>query len=199
MTLKHLSGYFSERDQRALLAELREIMASAPLYAPRMPRSGNPMSVKMTNCGPVGWVTDKERGYRYQSIHPETGNSWPAMPKVLLELWNDVADYPFPPEACLINYYSGAAKMGLNQDKDEADLAAPVVSVSLGDTAVFRVGGTSRKEPTEKYELHSGDVFVLGGEDRLAFHGVDRILPGTSQLLPEGGRINLTLRRVTMA
>jgi DNA oxidative demethylase len=199
VTLKHLSGYFSERDQRALLAELREIMASAPLYVPRMPRSGNPMSVKMTNCGPVGWVTDKERGYRYQSIHPETGNPWPAMPKVLLELWNDVADYPFPPEACLINYYSGAAKMGLHQDKDEADFAAPVVSVSLGDTAVFRVGGTSRKEPTEKYELHSGDVFVLGGEDRLAFHGVDRILPGTSQLLPEGGRINLTLRRVTKA
>jgi alkylated DNA repair protein (DNA oxidative demethylase) len=162
-----------------------------------MPRSGKPMSVRMTNCGPLGWLTDQERGYRYQPTHPVTGRPWPPMPQMLLDLWDKVADYPAPPEACLVNYYAADAKMGLHQDKDEEDFSAPVLSVSLGDTGVFRVGGISRKDPTTRYELQSGDVIVLGGEDRLAFHGIDRILPGTSDLLQEGGRFNLTLRRVT--
>lgn len=183
--------------QAALLLELRAIIAQAPLFTPTMPRSGEPMSVRMTNCGPLGWVTDKERGYRYQATHPETGQPWPPIPPMLLELWDAVARYPPPPEACLVNYYSGSAKMGLHQDKDEEDFAAPVLSVSLGDTGIFRVGGRSRKEPTQKFELRSGDVVVLGGDDRLAYHGIDRILSGTSNLLPEGGRFNLTLRRVT--
>ncbi|MGA7455739.1 MAG: alpha-ketoglutarate-dependent dioxygenase AlkB [Methyloceanibacter sp.] len=183
--------------QTALLAELRAIIAQAPLFTPTMPGSGKPMSVRMTNCGPLGWVTDKERGYRYQPTHPETGKPWPPIPSRLLDLWEEVARYPAPPEACLINYYAGGAKMGLHQDRDEEDFAAPVLSVSLGDTGIFRVGGRMRKEPTQKLELGSGDVVVLGGEDRLAYHGIDRILEGTSDLLPEGGRFNLTLRRVT--
>jgi len=185
------------RAQAALLGAIRQIIAEAPLYTPTMPRSGNPMSVKMTNAGPLGWVTDKERGYRYQATHPETGKPWPAIPKMLLDLWRELADYPYPPEACLINYYAGAAKMGLHQDRDEEDFTAPVLSVSLGDTGIFRVGGKTRKSPTQKFELKSGDVFVLGGEERLSYHGIDRILPGTSDLLEEGGRFNLTLRRVT--
>jgi DNA oxidative demethylase len=193
--------YFPQRydraAQNALLAALRQVIAEAPLFTPAMPRSGNPMSVRMTNCGPLGWVTDKERGYRYQATHPVTGRPWPAIPQMLLDLWKEVGDYPFPPEACLVNYYVGSAKMGLHQDKDEEDFAAPVLSVSLGDTGIFRVGGPSRKDPTESYELKSGDVVVLGGKDRLAYHGIDRILPGTSALLAEGGRFNLTLRRVT--
>jgi alkylated DNA repair protein (DNA oxidative demethylase) len=172
-------------------------MEEAPLFTPTMPRSGKEMSVRMTNCGPLGWVTDKERGYRYQATHPVTGKPWPAMPESLLKLWHEVARYPAPPEACLVNYYVGDAKMGLHQDNDEVDFAAPVVSVSLGDSAIFRVGGLNRKDPTRARELKSGDVVVLGGVDRLAFHGIDRILPGTSDLLPEGGRLNLTLRRVT--
>jgi alkylated DNA repair protein (DNA oxidative demethylase) len=184
--------------QVALLAEIRHVIAVAPLFTPTMPRSGKPMSVRMTNCGPLGWVTDKQGGYRYQATHPVTGEEWPKMPQMLLDLWDDVADYPAPPEACLINYYVGDAKMGLHQDKDEEDFAAPVLSASLGDTGVFRVGGTSRKDVTQKFELKSGDVIVLGGADRLAFHGIDRILPGTSDLLAEGGRFNLTLRRVTL-
>ena len=183
--------------QKALLSELRIVVAAAPLFVPTMPRTGNPMSVRMTNCGPLGWVTDKERGYRYQPAHPETGRPWPPIPAMLLALWDEVSGYPQPPEACLVNYYAGPAKMGLHQDKDEEDFAAPVLSVSLGDTAVFRVGGKTRKDATERYELRSGDVFLLAGEDRLAYHGVDRVLPGTSDLLPEGGRFNLTLRRVT--
>jgi alkylated DNA repair protein (DNA oxidative demethylase) len=183
--------------QRVLLAELRRVIAQAPLFTPTMPRSGTPMSVRITNCGSLGWVTDKERGYRYQAMHPVTGKPWPAMPRMLLGLWEEVAAYPHAPEACLVNYYAGAAKMGLHQDRDEEDFDAPVLSVSLGDTGVFRVGGRSRKDPTQKFELNSGDVFVLGGADRLAYHGIDRILPGTSDLLSEGGRFNLTLRRVT--
>ena len=174
-----------------------QIIGEAPLYTPTMPRSGTPMSVRMTNAGPLGWVTDKERGYRYQATHPVTGEPWPAIPPRLLDLWAEVSGYPHPPEACLINYYGSAAKMGLHQDRDEEDFAAPVLSVSLGDAGLFRVGGKSRKDPTQKFELSSGDVFVLGGEDRLSYHGIDRILPGTSDLLEEGGRFNLTLRRVT--
>ena len=195
--MQHYPQWFGAHAQTALLGAIRQIIAQAPLYTPTMPRSGNPMSVRMTNAGPLGWVTDKERGYRYQATHPETGKPWPAIPPMLLALWEALSGYAHKPEACLINYYGTAAKMGLHQDRDEEDFLAPVLSVSLGDTGIFRVGGKSRKDPTQKFELKSGDVFVLGGEDRLAYHGIDRELPGTSDLLPEGGRFNLTLRRVT--
>jgi alkylated DNA repair protein (DNA oxidative demethylase) len=151
----------------------------------------------MTNCGPLGWVTD-EAGYRYQPLHPETGQPWPAMPDLVREAWTALARYPHAPESCLINCYGPGAKMGLHQDRDERDLGAPVVSLSLGDTCLFRIGGTKRSDPTRSLRLASGDAVVLAGEARLAFHGVDRIMPGTSTLLPEGGRINLTLRRVTV-
>ena len=189
-------GYLDRAAQFALLAAVRAVITAAPLYVPRMPRSGKPMSVMMTNCGPLGWVTDAARGYRYQATHPETGAPWPPMPDIVLKTWSDLAGYPHAPEACLINIYAPTARMGLHQDKDEHDLAAPVVSLSLGDTALFRIGGTKRTDPTQSIRLASGDAVVLGGAGRLAFHGVDRIMPATSTLLPEGGRINLTLRRV---
>jgi len=195
--IRHLPGYLSADEQKALLEEIRSVVAEAPLYTPRMPRTGKPMSVRMTNCGPLGWVTDKENGYRYQPTHPETGKPWPPIPETLLAIWRAVSDYPFDPEACLINFYDAKAKMGLHQDRDEQDFDAPVVSISLGDTCRFRVGGKTRQGGTASYQLHSGDVFVLGGEGRLAFHGVDKIYPGTSTMLKNGGRINLTLRRVT--
>jgi DNA oxidative demethylase len=195
--IRLVPGYLDRRAQDMLLAAIRVIIADAPLYVPRMPRSGKPMSVMMTNCGALGWVTDAARGYRYQEAHPETGAPWPAMPDVLLKMWNELSGYPHPPQAGLINVYAPAARMGLHQDKDEQDLAAPVVSLSLGDTALFRVGGTRRSDPTQSIRLASGDAVVLGGAGRLAYHGVDRIVPATSTLLPEGGRINVTLRRVT--
>lgn len=157
------------------------------------------MSVRMTNCGPLGWVSDQAGGYRYQATHPETGTHWPAIPGALLELWRQVAAYADGPEACLVNYYAADARMGLHQDRDEADFAAPVVSVSLGDTCLFRIGNTTRKAPTHSLKLASGDVCILGGPARLAFHGVERIYPATSTLLEGGGRINLTLRRVGAA
>lgn len=151
----------------------------------------------MTNCGVLGWLTDRDRGYRYQATHPVTGEPWPAVPERLLALWDEVADYPHPPEACLINFYGPEAKMGLHQDRDEDNFDAPVVSVSLGDACLFRVGGTTRGGPTVSFRLESGDVVILGGKGRLCYHGVDRIYPSTSDLLKRGGRINLTLRRVT--
>jgi alkylated DNA repair protein (DNA oxidative demethylase) len=196
---RHLPGHIPIVEQQGLLDDIRAVVARAPLYTPAMPRTGKPMSVRMTNCGTLGWVTDKERGYRYQATHPVTGEPWPPIPERLLALWNAVGGYDHPPEACLVNFYEQGARMGLHQDRDEADLDAPVVSVSLGDTGLFRVGGTRRGSPTISLELKSGDVFVLGGESRLAFHGVDRIMPGSSSLLRNGGRINLTLRRVTKA
>jgi alkylated DNA repair protein (DNA oxidative demethylase) len=188
-------SYLDRSRQQALLADIQAVIAQAPLYTPRVP-GGAAMSVRMTNCGPLGWVTD-ERGYRYQATHPVTGKPWPPLPQALLDAWHDLAGYTHPPEACLVNFYGPDARMGLHQDRDEDEFAAPVVSLSLGDTCVFRLGGTQRKNPTTSFRLTSGDAMVLAGARRLAFHGVDRIIPGSSTLLPDGGRINLTLRRVT--
>jgi alkylated DNA repair protein (DNA oxidative demethylase) len=195
-SVKLRPGYLDRSAQQALAAAVADIIEQAPLYTPRMPKTGTPFSVRMTNCGPLGWVSD-EAGYRYQANHPVTGAPWPAMPASLLLAWKELAGYPHPPEACLINVYAPTARMGLHQDRDEQDFAAPVVSLSLGQTCLFRVGGTARRDPTRSFRLSSGDALVLGGNTRLAFHGVDRIIPGTSTLLPDGSRINLTLRRVT--
>ena len=193
MTLR--PGYLDRTNQETLAAAILDIIRSAPLFTPRMPRTGKPFSVRMTNCGPLGWVSD-EAGYRYQPCHPDSGEAWPVMPALLRRAWQDLAGYPHPPEACLINVYGPLARMGLHQDRDEDDLAAPVVSLSLGETCLFRIGGIIRGGPTRSFRLASGDALVLGGQARLSFHGVDRIIPGTSTLLSQGGRINLTLRRV---
>ncbi|MBX4933122.1 alpha-ketoglutarate-dependent dioxygenase AlkB [Rhizobium bangladeshense] len=196
--IRHLPGYLDRASQEALVELIRAVVAEAPLFMPGMPGTGKPMSVRMTNCGPLGWVTDKGRGYRYQPTHPETGRPWPEMPQQLLDIWNDVSGYDKPPEACLVNFYSDDARMGLHQDKDEQDLHAPVVSISLGNSCLFRLGGLDRKDRTLSFKLSSGDLIVLGGEGRLCYHGVDRIYPATSTLLKNGGRINLTLRRVRL-
>ena len=195
--IRHLPGYLDRPKQEALVEAIRAIVAEAPLFTPVMPGTGKEMSVRMTNCGLLGWVTDKQRGYRYQPAHPVTGRPWPAMPSQLLDLWNDIAGYEKPPQACLVNFYTDDARMGLHQDRDEQNLAAPVLSISLGNTCLFRVGGLNRNDRTLSFKLSSGDIVVLGGKGRLCFHGVDRIHPATSTLLKNGGRINLTLRRVT--
>jgi alkylated DNA repair protein (DNA oxidative demethylase) len=197
--VRHLPGHLDKANQEALVEVVRAIVVEAPLYTPTMPKSGKEMSVRMANCGSLGWVTDKEHGYRYQPTHPVTGKPWPAIPDILLDIWRDTAESDVEPEACLINYYDPTAKMGLHQDRDEREFSAPVLSISLGDDCLFRVGGVKRDDPTTSFRLSSGDVVVIGGEGRLAFHGVDRIYPGTSMLLKREGRINLTLRRVNPA
>ncbi|MEL7048760.1 MAG: alpha-ketoglutarate-dependent dioxygenase AlkB [Pseudomonadota bacterium] len=193
---QHLPGYFKKSDQDLLRTEVRMICEAAPLFRPTMPRSGKPFSVEMSNAGPLGWVSDKS-GYRYQPLHPVTGRPWPPIPHALLELWSRVVPDAPEPEACLINVYGKRSKLGSHVDKDEADLVTPVVSVSLGDDAVFHIGGLRRSDPKVRLTLRSGDVAILGGAARLAYHGIDRIISGTSTLIgPEGGRINVTLRRV---
>ena len=187
----------SAQAQVDLLMQVRRRIVLAPLYRAITP-GGQHMSVAMTNFGSVGWYADRA-GYRYQAEHPVTGTPWPDIPALLLDLWHDVADPCFPPDACLVNYYDADARMGLHQDRDEADLRFPVLSVSLGDTAIFRIGGQRRTDPTRSVRLTSGDVCVLGGSARLAHHGIDRILVGSSRLVSEGGRFNLTLRRARPA
>jgi alkylated DNA repair protein (DNA oxidative demethylase) len=185
-------GALSATAQSALLAEVLAAVEQSPFFRPVTP-GGRPFSVEMTNLGPLGWVSDRA-GYRYQPTHPVTGAPWPSMPETLLTLWSDLTGWPEPPDACLVNLYRGEARMGLHQDRDEQDLRAPVLSVSLGDTAVFRIGAAGGG-PTRTVRLASGDVCALTGPARLARHGIDRVIAGSSTLVPAGGRINLTLRR----
>lgn len=184
--------------QAGLVERVREIARAAPMFHPET-RWGKQMSVKMTSAGDFGWVSDR-RGYRYERRHP-SGASWPPIPGAVLEIWERFGAGATPslraPECCLVNYYGEGARMGLHQDRDEADFAQPVVSVSLGDAGLFRVGNIERGGKTESIWLESGDVVVIGGAARLVHHGVDRIRFASSTLLKDGGRINLTLRVVT--
>jgi alkylated DNA repair protein (DNA oxidative demethylase) len=187
------SGFLDADAQARLREEVLAATATAPFHHPQTPGGGR-MSVAITAMGDLGWTSDA-KGYRYQSRHPLTGRPWPAIPPRLLHIWSALSGTKVPPDSCLVNIYGPGARMGLHQDRDEADLTFPVLSISLGDTALFRIGGESRRAPTRSLTLASGDVCVLSGRARLAFHGVDRILAGSSRLLPGGGRINLTLRR----
>lgn len=179
-----------------MLTAVLDAAEQAPFYRPVTP-GGRPFSVEMTNLGPLGWVSDRA-GYRYQPTHPGTGAPWPAMPEALPALWSTLTGWPDPPDACLVNLYRDGARMGLHQDLDEQDHHAPVLSVSLGDAAVFRIGAAGGG-PTRTVRLASGDVCALTGPARLARHGIDRVIAGSSTLVPGGGRINLTLRRAAPA
>ncbi len=184
--------------QQDLSVEVFRLTGFAPFYRPGMPRTGHKLSVEMTNFGALGWFSDAERGYRYEPRHPLTGTGWPPIPPFLLRLWRERTGYDPPPEACLVNLYRGSARMGLHRDSDELARDAPVLSVSLGDHAVFRFGSARKRACTQTVVLGSGDVLVFGGPARFMLHGIDRILPGTGTVVPGGGRLNLTLRRVTI-
>jgi alkylated DNA repair protein (DNA oxidative demethylase) len=185
-------GFLDASAQADLRDEVLAAVASAPFYRPATP-GGGCMSVEVTGMGAVAWTSDSS-GYRYASRHPLTGRAWPAIPTRLVDIWTALAGAAIAPDSCLVNFYGPGARMGLHQDRDEADLTLPVLSVSLGDTAIFRIGGRARRGPTRSVRLASGDVCILSGDARLAFHGVDRIIPGSSRLLSSGGRLNLTLR-----
>lgn len=190
-----LKGRLDPGDQVRVMAAVERVMEAAPPYAPLTPW-GKPMSVRMTSAGRLGWYTDRS-GYRYVDRHPE-GLAWPPIPEEILSLWHEVTGLERVPDCCLVNLYREKARMGLHQDKDEGDFSWPVLSVSLGDSALFRVGGLKRSDPTESVWLESGDVALLEGDTRLAYHGIDRIRAGSSRLVPGGGRINLTLRVVEL-
>ncbi len=189
---------FKARADDGVLTAALDVIERCP---PRrlMTPGGKPMSVAMTNCGALGWVSDQD-GYRYTAEDPLTGHSWPAMPPAMALLATEAAaaaGFPdFAPEACLVNLYETESRMGAHQDRDERDRAAPIVSVSFGLSARFRIGGTSRGGPTRSFLLDHGDVLVFGGPARLAYHGVDRVLPGRHAILG-ARRLNLTFRRVT--
>lgn len=185
--------FLDRNAQRAMVSDIRAVVRAAPLLTPVTPR-GREMSVRMTSAGRYGWITDRS-GYRYEGCHP-TGAPWPPIPTSVLETWWAVAGVDRAPDSCLINFYGEGARMGMHQDRDEADFSMPVLSISLGDDALFRMGGVTRGGKTGSIWLESGDVVVMGGAARLAYHGVDRIRFGSSALLPGGGRINLTLRVV---
>lgn len=187
------AGLILAAEQADWVDDIRAVVAAAPLVSPVTP-GGRPMSVRMTAAGRLGWVTDRA-GYRYAARHPG-GGDWPPIPARVLDLWHRVTGLARAPDCCLINFYGEGARMGMHQDRDEGDFSFPVLSVSLGDDALFRMGGVDRPAPTQSVWLHSGDVVVMGGEARLAWHGIDRVRHGSSTLLPKGGRINLTLRVV---
>tara|TARA_B100001179_G_C18493228_1_gene360927 strand:- start:50 stop:727 length:678 start_codon:yes stop_codon:yes gene_type:complete len=188
------TGYLSTEEQTEILEAIRSRTEKAPLYTPTMPRTGKSMSVRMTNFGRVGWMSDS-KGYRYEPTHPVSAEPWPDIPECIMNVWRVLLPNQPDPDACLVNYYAHDAKMGLHQDRDEQDFSVPVLSISLGDTALFRLGQTKRGGKTQSFRLSSGDVMVLKGADRLAYHGIDRLYPGTSSLLKQGGRINITLRK----
>ncbi|OOY20181.1 alkylated DNA repair dioxygenase [Thioclava sp. DLFJ5-1] len=191
---RHYPGWLDLDEQKALIETLRGVVTQAPLFSPMTPY-GKPMSVRMTSAGRFGWISDR-RGYRYSETHPD-GQPWPAIPQPILDIWEAVSGTSRAPECCLINFYGEGAKMGMHQDRDEQDFDQPVVSISLGDDGLFRIGNKTRGGKTESLWLRSGDVMVMGGEARLLYHGIDRVKPGTSPLMPKGGRINLTMRVVT--
>jgi alkylated DNA repair protein (DNA oxidative demethylase) len=197
--LTHLPDHLDAPARQALADALRAVIREAPLVRP-VTAWGKPMSVRMTSAGRLGWVIERGR-YRYSPVHPETGRPWPPVPPEVLAVWRAVSGWGADPDCCLINWYAEGARMGLHRDADEGEaaFAAPVVSISLGDPARFRIGGPERRDPTRAFWLRSGDVLVMGGASRLAYHGVDRIAFGEGALLPGGGRINVTLRVVASA
>lgn len=195
--VRHWRHYLDAGRQQRLVDEICQLVKEAPLYHAGMPRSGQPLSVEMTNFGSLGWYSDAANGYRYEARHPLTGSLWPPIPAMVRAIWEDISGYPALPEACLVNLYRRGARMGLHRDQDEAALDAPVLSISLGDHALFRFGPARARASTRSIGLESGDVLVFGGPARLMFHGIGRVYAGSSALLPGGGRINLTLRRVT--
>ncbi|MCM2561921.1 alpha-ketoglutarate-dependent dioxygenase AlkB [Lutimaribacter sp. EGI FJ00015] len=187
-------GYLETAAQKRLVAALRDVVAAAPMFHPET-RRGKQMSVRMTSAGRFGWISDR-RGYRYEPRHP-SGADWPPIPPQVLDVWRELVTDSSDPDCCLVNYYGEGARMGLHQDRDEADFSWPVLSISLGDEGLFRVGNIERGGSTESLWLQSGDVLVMGGAARLVHHGVDRIRFGSSSLLPKHGRLNLTCRVVT--
>jgi alkylated DNA repair protein (DNA oxidative demethylase) len=197
----HLPNYFNAAQQQKLLEIARNIaQVNGGMTTPTM-ANGARYNCSQTSCGLVGWLSDR-KGYRYSKINPENNQPFAAMPPELTEIARKLAllvDEPdYRPETCLINFYAASSKsrLGLHQDNTEQNLKPCIISISLGDDCLFSIGGNNRKDPTTDLILRSGDAMILHGKSRLAFHAVKKILPGTSSLLKNHGRLNLTFRQV---
>ncbi len=188
----YFPNYLDEEECKILLRDVEHIITEAPTYIPKMPKTGNSMSVQMTNCGEYGWFSDKEKGYRYEKFHPITNKKWPKIPSSILKVWQDLSGVKEDPDCCLVNIYNQNSKMGLHVDKGEKDFSYPVLSISLGASANFKIGGLKRSDSAISLKLNHGDVLTFGGESRLIYHGISKIYPNSYHQK----RINLTLRKV---
>lgn len=197
---KIFNGRLDRDAQEKLVEDIRSVIKEAPLLHPFM-KNGQKFNLRLTNCGSHGWFSD-DKGYHYSPTHPETKKPWPAMPQSIHDLSVALAKEcgfeTFKPQSCLINHYEGTGRLGLHQDKDELDFSQPIVSISLGDECIFQFGGIKRTDPITDHRLKSGDCVVWGGDLRLAYHGVKKVIAGSCNLLPNGGRYNLTIRQVTL-
>ncbi len=193
----HLQQYLTLQQQTEILTVCRQVARQSPLFTPTM-KSGKPFNYQMTNCGDFGWISDT-KGYRYSETHPN-GKPWTPIPEMIYNLTKDLANQigepDYLPQTCLINFYQHDGKLGLHQDNSEKNLKPAIISISLGDDAIFLMGGNKRNSPTQEILLKSGDILQLFGDSRLAFHGIKKIIPGTSGLLKNGGRLNLTIRQI---
>lgn len=192
--LKLFTNYLDPNLQHKVIGLVMNIIKEAPLITPVM-QNGTKFNISITNCGDWGWISDKD-GYRYVDRHPVTKNKWPELPKLIKDLaYHSALEAGFPkfePDSCLINHYKATGKLGLHKDKDELDFGQPIVSISLGDSAIFQYKVDNN---LIDQKLNSGDILVIGNEHRLVEHGIKKIIDRTSSLVPGGGRINLTLRR----
>ena len=194
----HLKQYLTIEQQQHLLTLSREVYMASPMWTPTTKR-GNRYSYQNTSCGKYGWISD-EKGYYYSQTNPVNQKPFPEIPSFINQLAVDVAKLvgfdSYLPETCLINYYKQSSRLGLHQDNSEKNLSAPIISISLGDDAVFMLGTKRYSDKPQKILLKSGDIFILYGDARMAYHGIKQINPGTSNLLKNGGRLNLTIRQV---
>ena len=195
----HLRGFFGPAEQAALVAAIAEVEAQAPFFRPTMP-NGTAFRIEMTNAGEWGWVSDRQ-GYRYDRRHPVTDRPWPAAPAIIRKATVRAAEValgrPYDPQCWLINRYpAGTGRLGLHRDEDERDRSQPIVTLSLGADGVFLAGGLSRKDKVERLVVRSGDAVVMGAGARLAYHGVDKVLPTLESPVCGGFRLSITARRV---
>jgi Alkylated DNA repair protein len=194
----HLKQYLNTSQQKRFLELARQIPLISPLFQPVMP-NGKQFNCKMTSCGDFGWISDRN-GYRYDRLHPFTHQPFAPMPKefsdLAIKIANSIGEFDYKPQSCLINYYPISGRLGIHQDNTEKNLVPAIISISLGDDAIFAIGGNKYSDRIHEILLKSGDILVLHGNSRLFFHGIKRIVPFTSNLLKNGGRLNFTIRQV---
>jgi alkylated DNA repair protein (DNA oxidative demethylase) len=190
--LDYFPNYLSIKEIDLLNEEINLAIKQAPFFVPTMPKTAKKFSVKITNMGNLGWVSDRVSGYRYQDYHPVNYKKWPKISDNIINIWQTLTNLKERPDCCLINHYDKNAKMGLHVDNDENDFSYPVLSISLGNSALFRFGGLKRNDKTKSFKLNNGDALMMHGPARLIYHGIDKVYASNNF----NHRINLTLRKI---